>query len=466
MKLPELVLPAGNLEKLKTAILFGADAVYLGGKEFSLRAYADNFSLEEMAVGQAFARQRNKKVYVTVNILAHNCDLQQIPPYLEKLEEMQVDGLIISDPGIIKLAQRYAPSLSLTLSTQASVTNYQTAAFYRDLGVKRIVLARELSLEEIQEIKQKVDIEIEMFIHGAMCVSYSGRCLLSHYMTGRSANYGACAHPCRYRYALVEEKRPGEYYPIEEDQRGSYILNSRDLCLLEYVPRLMDIGIDAFKVEGRMKSPLYVASVASVYRQAIDRYAGHRETLSLTKGEVTHTSLPNAARREELSPKKGETTHTSFTNATRREDFSPDELNRWTEELTKTATRPFTNGFIEGESPLLQDINKEISPGTVPGHIQPIQDINKEEKQKRADFCGIIRGYNSAKNMLQVEQRANFGPGDPLQLMVPGGTILPLDLQELYDEEFNPIDRARHARQIVYIPYPQPLSEYTILRRG
>jgi len=411
MKLPELVLPAGNLEKLKTAILFGADAVYLGGKEFSLRAYADNFTLEEMTDGLAFARHHNKKVYVTVNILAHNRDLQQMPPYLEKLEEMQVDGLIISDPGIIKLAQRYAPSLSLTLSTQASVTNYQTAAFYRDLGVKRIVLARELSLEEIQEIKQKVDIEIEMFIHGAMCVSYSGRCLLSHYMTGRSANYGACAHPCRYRYALVEEKRPGQYYPIQEDQRGSYILNSRDLCLLEYIPKLIDIGIESFKVEGRMKNHLYVASVASVYRQAIDRYTA------------------------------------------RREEFAPDELNRWIEELTKTATRPFTNGFIESA----------ISPGTVPGLIQ---DIDKEEKYERADFCGIVRSYNSAKNILQVEQRANFGPGDPLQLMVPGGEILPLDLQELYDEEFNPIDRARHARQTVYIPYLDPLSEYTILRRG
>lgn len=414
MKLPELVLPAGNLEKLKTAILFGADAVYLGGKEFSLRAYADNFTLEEMAMGLAFAHQHHKKVFITVNILAHNRDLQQIPPYLEKLQEMQVDGLIISDPGIIKLARHYAPSLPLTLSTQANVTNYEAAAFYRDLGVKRIVLARELSLEEIEEIKERVDIEIEMFIHGAMCVSYSGRCLLSHYMTGRSANYGACAHPCRYRYALVEEKRPGQYYPIEEDQRGSYILNSRDLCLLEYLPRLMEIGIDAFKVEGRMKSPLYVASVASVYRQAIDQYPANKQ------------------------------------------QFSPDELNRWMDELTKTATRPFTNGFVEGESPLLQDINKEaISPGTVPGHIE-----------ERAAFCGIVRGYHSARNMLKIEQRANFGPGDPLQLMIPGGNILPLDLQELYDEEFNPIDRARHARQTVYIPYPQPLSEYTILRRG
>ncbi len=405
MKIPELVLPAGNLEKLKTAVLFGADTVYLGGKEFSLRAYADNFTLEEIAMGLAFVRQYNKKVYVTVNILAHNRDLQQTPSYLEKLEEIQVDGLIVSDPGIIKLAQRYAPSIPLTLSTQANVSNYEAAAFYRDLGVKRIVLARELSLEEIQEIKQKVDIEIEMFIHGAMCVSYSGRCLLSHYMTGRSANYGACAHPCRYRYALVEEKRPGQYYPIEEDERGSYILNSRDLCLLEYVPRLMDMGIESFKVEGRMKSPLYVASVASVYRQAIDRYTTYRE------------------------------------------DFSANELNSWTEELTKTATRPFTNGFIEGESSLLQD-------------------INKEEKQERAEFCGIVRGYRSDKNMLKVEQRANFGPGDPLQLMVPGANILPLDLQELFDEELNLIDRARHPRQTVYIPYPESISEYTILRRG
>lgn len=405
MKIPELVLPAGNLEKLKTAVLFGADAVYLGGKEFSLRAYADNFTLEEIAMGLAFVRQYNKKVYVTVNILAHNRDLQQTPSYLEKLEEIQVDGLIVSDPGIIKLAQRYASSIPLTLSTQANVSNYEAAAFYRDLGVKRIVLARELSLEEIQEIKQKVDIEIEMFIHGAMCVSYSGRCLLSHYMTGRSANYGACAHPCRYRYALVEEKRPGQYYPIEEDERGSYILNSRDLCLLEYVPRLMDMGIESFKVEGRMKSPLYVASVASVYRQAIDRYTTYRE------------------------------------------DFSANELNSWTEELTKTATRPFTNGFIEGESSLLQD-------------------INKEEKQERAEFCGIVRGYRSDKNMLKVEQRANFGPGDPLQLMVPGANILPLDLQELFDEELNLIDRARHPRQTVYIPYPESISEYTILRRG
>ncbi|MGS0763979.1 peptidase U32 family protein [Syntrophomonas curvata] len=405
MKLPELLMPAGNLEKLKTAILFGADAVYLGGKDFSLRAAADNFTLEETADGLAFARQHNKKLYVTVNILAHNRDIEELPAYLEKMEEIKVDGLIVSDPGVINLARRYAPSLPLTLSTQASVTNYEAAAFYCDLGVKRIVLARELSLDEIQEIKQRVNIEIEIFIHGAMCVSYSGRCLLSHYMTGRSANSGTCAHPCRYRYALVEEKRPGQYFPIEEDRWGSYILNSRDLCLLEYLPRLIETGIESFKVEGRMKSPLYVASVASVYRQAIDRYID------------------------------------------RREEFSPEDLDNWIEELAGTAARPFTNGFIAGESALLQD-------------------INKQEKHARTEFCGIVRGYHDGRNMLQIEQRANFGPGDPLQLMAPGGENLPLQLKELYDEAFNIIDRARHARQTVYIPYPVPLSEYTILRRG
>lgn len=405
MKLPELLMPAGNLEKLKTAILFGADAVYLGGKDFSLRAAADNFTLEETADGLAFARQHNKKLYVTVNILAHNRDIEELPAYLEKMEEIKVDGLIVSDPGVINLARRYAPSLPLTLSTQASVTNYEAAAFYCDLGVKRIVLARELSLDEIQEIKQRVNIEIEIFIHGAMCVSYSGRCLLSHYMTGRSANSGTCAHPCRYRYALVEEKRPGQYFPIEEDRWGSYILNSRDLCLLEYLPRLIETGIESFKVEGRMKSPLYVASVASVYREAIDRYID------------------------------------------RREEFSPEDLDNWIEELAGTAARPFTNGFIAGESALLQD-------------------INKQEKHARTEFCGIVRGYHDGRNMLQIEQRANFGPGDPLQLMAPGGENLPLQLKELYDEAFNIIDRARHARQTVYIPYPVPLSEYTILRRG
>ena len=253
---PELLLPAGDLEKLYTAFLFGADAVYVGGQEFSLRAHAGNFDLAQLKEGLEFAHSLGKKVYVAVIIIAHNQHLKGLAAYLEKLAELAVDGLIISDPGVMKLAQFYAPLLPLTVSTQANVSNYESAAVFKDLGAERIVLARELSLEEIAAIKNRAGVEIEVFIHGAMCVSYSGRCLLSSYMTGRSANQGSCAHPCRYRYFLQEEKRPGQFFPIEEDEKGTYILNSRDLCLLEYIPRLIEAGVDAFKVEGRMKSPL------------------------------------------------------------------------------------------------------------------------------------------------------------------------------------------------------------------
>ncbi|MGE5390701.1 MAG: peptidase U32 family protein [Deltaproteobacteria bacterium] len=403
MGFPELVMPAGSLEKMKTALVFGADAVYLGGKEFSLRAYAGNLTLQEIAEGLKFARERGSRVYITVNALARNRDIDRLPAYLEELARLGVDGLIISDPGVLRLARKYAPELPLTVSTQASVCNYETAAFYRELGARRVVLARELSMEEIALIKQRADIEIEVFIHGAMCVSYSGRCLLSHYMTGRGANQGECAHPCRYRYALVEEKRPGQYYPIEEDEKGSYILNSRDLCLLEYLPRLAEIGIDAFKVEGRMKSPLYVASVASVYRRAMDALEGGR-------------------------------------------GFEREQLEEWRRELVKTATRPFTNGFVEGESPWLQDISKEAA-------------------QNRSEFCGVVRGWQAAREIVEVEQRGNFGPGDPLELLIPGGEVLPITIDALFDEEGNSLDRARHPRQRVFFPVKKAVPEHTILRK-
>ncbi|HBQ86979.1 MAG TPA: peptidase U32, partial [Syntrophomonas sp.] len=304
--MPELVLPAGDLEKLKVAFLFGADAVYLGGKDFSLRAYAGNFTSGQMREGIAFARSHKGKVYVTVNILARNHDLKILPGYLEELAELGVDGMIISDPGVMGLARKYAPEVPLTVSTQASVTNYATAAAFRDLGASRIVMARELNLDEIAEIKNRVGIELEVFIHGAMCVSYSGRCLLSHYMTGRSANRGACAHPCRYQYTLMEEKRPGQYYPVFEDEQGTYILNSRDLCLIGYLPQLIAAGADAFKIEGRMKSPLYVASAATTYREAIDT--------CINRPDLYESSLPH-----------------------------------WQTELARTATRPYTSGFITGE---------------------------------------------------------------------------------------------------------------------
>jgi U32 family peptidase len=404
MHIPELLLPAGDLEKLKTALLFGADAVYAGGKDFSLRAFAGNLTLEEMAYGITCAHQLGKKIYVTVNILAHNDDIDRLPPYLEQLQQMNADGLIISDPGVMRLANKYAAEIPITVSTQANVSNYESAALYRELGASRIVLARELSLDEIMVIKKRVDIELEMFVHGAMCVSYSGRCLLSHYMTGRSANLGACAHPCRYQYAVVEEKRPGQYYPVEEDERGSYIFNSRDLCLLEYLPQLIEAGIDAFKIEGRMKSPLYVAAVARVYRQALDNYIKSRCSYQ-------------------------------------EKDILP-----WMMELQAIATRPFTSGFLFGES-------------------SNIQDIDKHEMLARADFCGIVKEYHSDRRMVEVEQRANFGPGEQLQFMLPGGEILNLNLVELFDEEGNLLDRARHPRQRVYVPVPRFVPAYSILRR-
>lgn len=400
---PELVLPAGDMEKLNTALLFGADAVYLGGKEFSLRAFAGNLTLEEIKHGLELAHGSGKRVYVTVNILAHNRDLKELPAYLEALQQMGADGLIIADLGVLKLARIYAPDLPVTVSTQANTTNYETAAQYRELGAHRIVLARELDLEEIHQIKERVDVEIEVFIHGAMCVSYSGRCLLSHFMTGRSANQGACAHPCRYRYYLTEEKRPGQYFPLEEDSRGSYIFNSRDLCLLEMVPQMIDAGIDAFKVEGRMKSPLYAATAASVYRKAIDWYVSN--------------SHP----------------------------YPEDMIQAWRQELQSIATRPYTTGFIGGSQQMLQDPHKESITG-------------------RADFCGIATGFDPELKVVEVEQRANFGPGDQLQFLLPDGSIVDVELAELWDIDGLNLDRARHPRQRVFMASDN-IPIHSILRR-
>lgn len=402
MQIPELVMPGGDLEKVKVAALFGADAVYMGGPNFSLRAYAGNLDNESMNEAVSFLHQRGKKAYITVNIIAKNSDLAALPAYLEELAALQPDALIVSDLGVMRLARRYAPDLPLTISTQANVCNYEAAAAFTDLGAKRLVLARELGLDEIEEIARKTDVELELFIHGAMCVAYSGRCLLSHYMTGRSANQGACAHPCRYSYVLQEEKRPGQYFPIHEDQRGTYILNSRDLCLLPYIPQLIDLGINAFKVEGRMKSPLYLASTASIYRLAIDYYA-----------------------------------------ATGRA-FDQAELESWLQELGRTATRPFTAAFIN--------------------HDPVMQDAGKSTTGEKAEFCGLIKGFNPL-GLLEVEQRANFGPGDPLELLLPGGIIKPLTLSILYNRDMEPVDRARHARQRVFIPSPDPVPEYSVLRR-
>jgi putative protease len=276
-KKPELLIPASSLEVLKTAVIFGADAVYIGGEAFGLRAKAKNFSSEEMAEGVAFAHAHGVKVYVTANILAHNYDLEGARKYFAELRDMkpeQPDALIISDPGMFMIAKEVWPQVEVHISTQANNTNYETYLFWWKLGAKRVVSARELSLVEIKGIREKIptEMEIESFVHGAMCISYSGRCLLSNFFTGRDANRGACTHPCRWKYAVVVETRPGEYLPVYENERGTYIFNSKDLCMIEHIPELVEAGIDSLKIEGRMKTALYVATVARTYRKAIDDY--------------------------------------------------------------------------------------------------------------------------------------------------------------------------------------------------
>ena len=274
MRKLELLIPAGSLDVLKTAVLYGADAVYLGGEAFGLRAKAKNFTNEEIKEGIAFAHERGVKVYITANILAHNGDLSGVRAYFEELKEIKPDALIISDPGVFMIAREVCPEIDIHISTQANNTNYGTYQFWHQLGARRVVTARELSMAELKEIREKApaDLEMETFIHGAMCISYSGRCLLSNYFTGRDANRGACTHPCRWKYAIVEETRPGEYMPVYENERGTYIFNSKDLCMIEHIPELIDSGIDSFKIEGRMKTALYVATVARTYRKAIDDY--------------------------------------------------------------------------------------------------------------------------------------------------------------------------------------------------
>ena len=292
MKKPELLIPASSLEVLKTAVTFGADAVYIGGEVFSLRAKSKNFSMEDMREGIDFAHVHGAKVYVTANILAHNGDLAGVEEYFHELKKIGPDALIISDPGVFQIAKEICPEIEVHISTQANNTNYRTYRFWHSLGAKRVVSARELSMEELKELRANIpeDLEIETFIHGAMCISYSGRCLLSSYFTGRDANQGACTHPCRWKYAIMEETRPGEYLPVYENERGTYIFNSKDLCMIEHIPELIEAGIDSFKIEGRMKTALYVAVVTRTYRQAIDDYmtdeALYRSRMNYYKEEI------------------------------------------------------------------------------------------------------------------------------------------------------------------------------------
>lgn len=404
MNKPELLAPAGDMEKLKFALQFGADAVYLGGKNWGLRAYAGNFTMEEISEAVMYSHSMNKKVYVTVNIFAHNQDLVGLNDYLLSLHKENVDGIIVSDPGIIRIAKETVPELPIHLSTQENTTNWSSAQFWKEYGVKRIVLARELSLKEIKEIKQKVGVEIEAFVHGAMCMAYSGRCLLSNYLVGRGANQGECAHPCRYKYYLIEEKRPDQMIGIEEDERGSYIFNSKDLCLIEHIPELINSGIDSFKIEGRMKSVHYVTTVVKAYRQAIDDYVEN----------------PNNYK------------------------FNEQLLN----EVSKVSHREYTTGFYFDKI-TNNDHNYRTS------------------KYKRTyDFIGIVNEYDAELNQLIIEQRNHFGIGDLIELCPPAGENKSLLVQEMFNEDGENITKAPHPQQIVKVTCADPMPRFTIIRRA
>ena len=411
----ELLVPASSLEVLKIAVIYGADAVfiggeavYIGGEAFGLRAKAKNFTMEEMAEGIRFAHEHNVKVYVTANILAHNYDLDGVREYFKELNEMKPerpDALIIADPGVFQIAKEVCPDIERHVSTQANNTNYGTYLFWKQLGATRVVTARELSLREIKEIRQNIpdDLEIETFIHGAMCISYSGRCLLSNYFTGRDANKGACTHPCRWKYSVVEEKRPGEYLPVYENERGTYIFNSKDLCMIEHIPDLIDAGIDSYKIEGRMKTALYVATVARTYRKAIDDY--------LESPEKYKNNMP------------------------------------WYLEQIKSCTyRQFTTGFFYGK----------------PSEETQIYDNNTYEKGYT--YLGIV-GEKDESGMYRLEQRNKFSVGETIEVMKPNGENIEVVVKAMKDEEGQEIDSCPHPKQIFYVDLGIELNEYDILRR-
>lgn len=403
-KKPELLVPASSLEVLKTAVMFGADAVYIGGEAFGLRAKAKNFSKEDMKAGIRFAHEHNRKVYVTANILAHNQDLEDAGAYFREMRELKPDALIISDPGMFMLAKENCPEMEIHISTQANNTNYKTYQFWWQQGAKRVVSARELSLVEIKQIREHIpdEMEIESFIHGAMCISYSGRCLLSNYFTGRDANKGECTHPCRWKYSLVEETRPNEFLPVYENERGTYIFNSKDLCMIEYIPELADAGIDSFKIEGRMKTALYVACVARTYRKAIDDYFE--------------------------SP-----------------DKYKQNMDWYRQEISKCTYRKFTTGFYfhkPSEDAQIYDNNTYINEYVYLGIVEEM----KED------------------GTAQIEQKNKFSVGDSIEIMKPDGRNIPAKVLKMTDEEGNLLESCPHPRQRIYLTLSEMPEQFDLLR--
>lgn len=401
---PELLVPASSLEVLRTAVIFGADAVYIGGEAFGLRAKAKNFSPEDMAEGIAFAHAHNVKVYVTANILAHNGDLEGARRYFEELKALKPDALIISDPGMFMIAKEICPEIEIHISTQANNTNYQTYRFWWQQGAKRVVSARELSLAEIRQIRDNIpqEMEIESFIHGAMCISYSGRCLLSSYFTGRDANRGACTHPCRWKYAVVEEQRPGEYFPVYENERGTYIFNSKDLCMIEHVPELVAAGIDSFKIEGRMKTALYVACVARTYRKAIDDFF-------------------------------------------ESEEMYRENMAWYRAEIAKCTYRQFTTGFYFGkpnENTQIYDSNTYVNESVYLGMVDLVDE----------------RGF------AKFEQKNKFCVGDVIEIMKPDGRNVSAKVLSMYNEDGEVVESCPHSKQVLYAELSEQVEKYDIMR--
>ena len=405
LKKPELLAPGGSLEKLKTAIDYGADAVEIGGEAFSLRVAAENFSLEDMKEGLKYAHDRGKKVYLTANIIAHNRDLDKFKEYIKEIRPLGFDAVLIADLGLFDIMREIAPEIPVHISTQANNTNYATANAWHKMGAERVVLGREMSFKEIEQFRENIDekLELEAFVHGAMCISYSGRCLLSNYMTGRNSNLGACAHPCRWNYSLVEEKRPGEYFDVFENERGTFIFNSKDLCMIEHIPEIIESGITSLKIEGRVKTAFYVATVVGAYRREIDRYFEDPENYK----------------------------------------FNPEELT----ELCKVSHRPYTTGFYFG------------APGT-DGQVYETSSYIRDY-----ELIGIVKGYDAKTGRITVSQRNRFFEGDEIEIIQPMKPYISVTVSNMEDERGERISVAPHAEQIITMDCDTTVCEGAMLRK-
>ena len=400
---PEILAPAGDFEKLRYAVAYGADAVYMAGKAYGMRTASGNFASDELKQAIAYCHARGVRCYITVNILPRNAEIDVLPAYLELLEDAGADAVIVADLGVIPLVRKYAPHVKLHISTQASIVNYSTANMYHQLGADRIVLARELPLTEIAELRARTDpaLELEAFVHGSMCISYSGRCLLSNFMAGRDANHGNCAQPCRWNYAVMEEKRPGEYYPIVEDTEGTYVFNSRDMCLIGHIPELAGVGIDSFKIEGRVKSAYYAAVITGAYRQAVDLYAEKGSAFVL-----------------------------------------PDRLR---EEVGKVSHRAYYTGFYFGEKP---------------------SEYTEDARYIRDwDVCATLEDGAGQDGLAHAVQKNKFSVGDALELLMPGREPVAFRLTELYDGAMQPIECAPHPRMEAFVRLPCAAPPLSFLRR-